>query len=116
MLSFRRYGGLGAYQADRRLANHPLDDPIDLADFGALRFGCQMPHFCEFLRAQLRVQEPAGLNCAPQYGYAFDRFLPYVTGGVSIGDKTQGTSPSAGLNENIFRMGLNYRLEPMTGN
>jgi outer membrane immunogenic protein len=95
-------------------------------------------------------------------GYAFDRFLPYVTGGVSIGDVTQdivgqpfGVAKSVsfnwtagaglefvvsgpltakleylyvnhtntacnvecgggpihmGLNENIFRVGLNYRL------
>jgi outer membrane immunogenic protein len=97
-----------------------------------------------------------------RFGYAFDRFLPYVTGGVSIGDITQGivgqpfgvaesvsfnwtagaglefvvsgpltakfeylyvnhtrTDCTAecnagpihmGLNENIFRVGLNYRL------
>jgi outer membrane immunogenic protein len=118
-----------------------------------------------------------GASCAPnceiksdwlgtarlRFGYAFDRFLPYVTGGVSIGDITQGivgeSSGSAksvsfnwtagaglefvvsgpltakleylyvnhtntacnaecgnngpvhmGLNENIFRVGLNYRI------
>jgi outer membrane immunogenic protein len=97
-----------------------------------------------------------------RFGYAVDRFLPYVTAGVSIGDVTQGivgeplgsaksvsfnwtagaglefvvsgpwtakleylyvnhtnTACNAecnggpihmGLNENIFRMGLNYRL------
>jgi outer membrane immunogenic protein len=102
-----------------------------------------------------------------RFGYAFDRFLPYVTGGVSIGDVTQdivgqqfgqaksvssnwtagaglefvvsgpltakleylyvnhtntacnaecGPATSGGgpihmgLNENIFRVGLNYRL------
>jgi outer membrane immunogenic protein len=99
-----------------------------------------------------------------RFGYTFDRFLPYVTGGVSIGDITQssvgeqfGTAKSVsfnwtagtglefvvsgpltakleylyvnhtntgcnaecsngngivhmGLNENIFRVGLNYRL------
>jgi outer membrane immunogenic protein len=97
-----------------------------------------------------------------RFGYAFDRFLPYVTGGLSIGDITQdivgqpfGVAESVsfnwtagaglefvvsgpltakleylyvnhtrtdctvecnggpihmGLNENIFRVGLNYRL------
>jgi opacity protein-like surface antigen len=99
-----------------------------------------------------------------RFGYTFDRFLPYVTGGVSIGDVTQssvgeqfGSAKSVsfnwtagaglefvvsgpltakleylyvnhtntgcslectgangtihmGLNENIFRVGLNYRL------
>jgi outer membrane immunogenic protein len=99
-----------------------------------------------------------------RFGYAFDRFLPYVTGGVSIGDITQesagqqfgqaksvsfnwtagaglefaisgpltakleylyvnhtntacnaecsgGLGPiHMGLNENIFRVGLNYKL------
>jgi outer membrane immunogenic protein len=97
-----------------------------------------------------------------RFGYAFDRFLPYVTGGVSIGDITQdivgqpfGVAESVsfnwtagaglefvvsgpltakleylyvnhtrtdctaecnggpihmGLDENIFRVGLNYRL------
>jgi outer membrane immunogenic protein len=97
-----------------------------------------------------------------RFGYAIDRFLPYVTGGVSIGDVTQdivgqplGQAKSVsfnwtagaglefvvsgpltakleylyvnhtntacnvecgggpihmGLNENIFRVGLNYRL------
>jgi outer membrane immunogenic protein len=101
-----------------------------------------------------------------RFGYAFDRFLPYVTGGLSIGDISQsgvgqlagvadsvsfnwtagaglefvvsgpltakldylyvnhtntacnaecnlGANPGAihmGLNENIFRVGLNYRL------
>jgi outer membrane immunogenic protein len=101
-----------------------------------------------------------------RFGYAFDRFLPYVTGGVSIGDITQdivgqpfgvaesvsfnwsagaglefvvsgpltakfeylyvnhtntacnfecnsaasGGAIHMGLNENIFRVGLNYRL------
>jgi outer membrane immunogenic protein len=97
-----------------------------------------------------------------RFGYTFDRFLPYVTGGVSIGDITQdivgqpfGVAESVsfnwtagaglefvvsgpltakleylyvnhtntacnlecgggpihmGLNENVFRVGLNYRL------
>jgi len=97
-----------------------------------------------------------------RFGYTFDRFLPYVTGGVSIGDVTQdivgqpfGVAKSVsfnwtagaglefvvsgpltakleylyvnhtntacnlecgggpihmGLNENVFRVGLNYRL------
>jgi outer membrane immunogenic protein len=97
-----------------------------------------------------------------RFGYAFDRFLPYVTGGVSIGDITQdivgqpfgaaegvnfnwtagaglefavsgpltakleylyvnyprtdctvqcnGGPIQMGLSENIFRVGLNYRL------